>query len=221
VGTSSTESFQKQLQRAKRNLKVTGEVIDRLIAILEPTEQALMKREFQSATVLDPGVSKVVLCLEDELAESRAFKKALSKLDLKKPTLVKIPEDSSSRRMNLTVARMIPSEVLANSEGSVLVVNLQKELMLKQLENEKAVILGTRFNLDSDNMISKIVQILEGQGVNVLNDDGLYGGGALTYELVKTMQHRPQSSVLELTLCKSVSDNTNILQRIINSLLSL
>jgi hypothetical protein len=221
LGTSSTESFQKQLQRAKKTLKTTGEVIDRLVAILEPTEQVLMRRDFESSTVLDPGESKVVLCIEDELADSRSFRKALSKLDVKKPTLVKIPEDGSTRRTNLTVATMIPSEVLANAEGSVLVVNMQRELMLKQLENDKAVIIGTRFYLNSDNMFEKVMQTLRSQGINTLIDDGLYGGGALTFELVRTMRQRPQSTVVELTLCKSVADNTNILRRILESLLSL
>jgi hypothetical protein len=221
VGTSNNDPFQKQLLRAKKNLQHTGEVLDRVIAILEPTEQTLLRREFQSRTVLDPGQSKVVLCLEDELAESRSFRKALSKMDVKRPTLVKIPEDNTSRRTNLTVARMIPTEVLANSEGSVLVINLQKELMLKQLENEKAVIIGTRFYLNNDNMFQQITQILKTQGVNVLSDKGIYGGGALTYELVKTMQQRPQSVVAEITLSRSVAENTNILRRLLESLLSL
>lgn len=221
MGTSSIDSFHQQLLRAKKTLGNTGKVLDRLVAILEPAEQALMRREFQSKTILDPGQSKVVLCLEDELAESRSFRKALSKLDVKKPTLVKIPDDSTSRRTNLTVAKMIPSEVLANSEGHVLVVNMQKELMLKQLESTKAVVIGTRYYLDFDNIISKIEQTLQSLGVHVLTDNGLYGGGALTYELVRTMQQRPQSTVAELTLCKSVADNTNVLRRILESLLSL
>jgi hypothetical protein len=221
LGTSSNDSLQKQLIRAKKDLQETGKVLDRLIKVIEPTEQTLLRREFQSRTVLDPGQSKVVLCLEDELAESRSFRKALSKMDVKKPTLVKIPEDRTSRRTNLTVARMIPTEVLANSEGSVLVVNVQKELMLKQLENDKVVIIGSRYYHDSDDMVNQIEQTLKSQGVNVLSDKGLYGGGALTYELVRTMQKRPQSTVVELTLSKSVADNTNILRRILESLLSL
>jgi len=221
LDTSSNDSLQKQLIRAKQSLQQTSDVLEKFITILEPTEQTLMRREFQSRTVLDPGHSKVVLCLEDELAESRSFRKALSKMDVKKPTLVKIPEDRTSRRTNLTVARMIPTEVLANSEGSVLVVNVQKELMLKQLENDKVVIIGTRYFHDSDNMIDQIEQTFKSQGVNVLPDNGLYGGGALTYELVRTMQERPQSTVVEITLCKSVADNTNILKRILESLLSL
>jgi len=221
VGTSNTEAIQAQLQRAKKSLRETGETIDRLIKILEPTEKALMQREFQTRAVLDPGEARVVLCLEEELAASRSFKKAISKLDTKKPTLVRIPEDKTSRFTNLTVAKMIPSEVLSKSEGRVLVVNIQRELMLKQLENSKAVIVGQRYFLDSSNDIARVFQTFESQNVDAHYDFGLYGGGALTYELVRTLKNRPKSTVFELTLSKSVAENTNILLRIIESLLSL
>lgn len=218
---SNNRSLHEQLARAKKTLERTGETVDRLIAILEPTERMLMRREFQTRTVLDPGEAKVVLCLEEELASSRSFKKAVSKLEIKKPTLVKIPEDRNSRLTNLTVARMIPAEVLAKSEGQVLVVNLQRELMLKQLENSKAVVIGKRYYLDSNNTLQRLGQTMESLGLGFIYDYGLYGGSVLTYELVRTLQERPQSTAIEMTLCRSVAENTNLLKRVLESLLSL
>ena len=221
LDASNSESLQDQLERAKRFLEQTGETVERLSTILEPTEQMLMRKEFQTRTVLDPGEAKVVLCLEEELASSRSFRKAISKLTMKKPTMVKIPEDRNSRLTNLTVARMIPAEVLAKSEGQVLVVNLQRELMLKHLENAKTVVLGQRYYLSSIDAMHKLSQTLESQGVTVLTDYGLYGGSVLTYELVRTLKERPQSTVLEITLSKSVAENTNLLKRVLESLMSL
>ncbi|MDF1540415.1 MAG: hypothetical protein P1Q69_16085 [Candidatus Thorarchaeota archaeon] len=221
MGASNSESLQEQLKRAKKTLERTGKSVDRLIAVLEPTEQMLMRKEFQTRTVLDPGQAKVVLCLEEELASSKSFRKAISKLSMTKPTLVKIPEDRNSRLTNLTVARMIPVEVLTKSEGQVLVVNLQRELMLKQLEQTKSVVLGQRYYLNSNDAIVRLSAALESQGINVLEDQGLYGGSVLTYELVRTLEGRPQSTVLEITLSKSVAENTNILKRVLESLLSL
>ncbi|MFW9953500.1 MAG: hypothetical protein ACFFD3_03025 [Candidatus Thorarchaeota archaeon] len=221
MGISQKDSLQTELHRASRILKQTRETVDRIITILEPTERALLKRDFQSKTVLDPGESKVVLCLEEELAESKAFRKAISKLEVKKPTLVKIPGAIHSRQTNLTVAKMIPAEVLARFEGPVLVINLQKELMLKQLENTRSVIIGKRYFLESENVIEKLTNALQVHRINVNIDYGLNGGGSLTYELVKTLENRTNSSVLELTLSKSISENTDTLRRVIESLLSL
>ncbi len=218
---SNSVELQEQLERAKKSLKRTGESVEKLIAVLEPTEQMLMRREFQTRTELDPGEGKVVLCLEEELASSRTFRKAISKLSMKKPTLVKIPEDRNSRLTNLSVARMIPTEVLTKSQGYVLVVNLQRELMLKQLEQVKAIVLGRRYYLNSNDTMQRLSQTLESQGVHVFEDQGLYGGSVLTYELVRTLEARPQSTVLEITLSRSVAENTNLLKRILESLLSL
>ena len=121
----------------------------------------------------------------------------------------------------LTVARMIPSEVLAKEEGQVIVANIQKEYMLKPLERSKTVILGERYYLDSGNVILGLTNAMKKLNLNVLTDNGLRGGGALTYELVKTLQDRPLSSVVELTLSCSVSENTDALYRLVEALLSL
>lgn len=180
-----------------------------------------MLKEFKTRTVLDPGESKVVLCLEEELAISKAFSKALSKMDGKKPTLVKIPEESNSRLTNLTVARMIPSEVLAKEDGQVIVVNVQKERMLKHLENSRTVIIGDRYSLQYKDTVQRLSKALQKLEISVITDIGLHGGGSLTFELVRTLGMRPKSTVLEMTLSCSVADNSESLRRIIEALLSL
>lgn len=221
MSTTERESIQNLLEKARKVLEDTGETIDRLTVTLEPIERSLALREFQSRTKLDPGESRVVLCIEEELAVSKPFRKALSKLDSKKPTLVKIPEETASRMTTLTVARMIPSEVLSKEEGQVIVANIQKEYMLKPLERAKTVILGERYYLDSGGVILGLANAMKKLNLNVLTDNGLRGGGALTYELVRTLRDRPLSSVVELTLSCSVSENTDALQRLVEALLSL
>ena len=221
MSLQSSEQLEKELQRAKQILIETGDTISRIKTFLQPTEQALMLKEFKTRTVLDPGESKVVLCLEEELAVSKSFSKALSKMDGKKPTLVKIPDESNSRMTNLTVARMIPTEVLAKEDGQVIVANIQKERMLKHLENERTVVIGNRYVLDYNGTIKRLNESLQKLEISVYEDMGLHGGGSLTYELVRTLGKRPQSTVLEITLSCSVADNSESLRRIIEALLSL
>ena len=177
--------------------------------------------DVKTRTVLDPGESKVVLCLEEELAASKSFAKALSKMEGKKPTLVKIPDESNTKLTNLTVAHMIPSEVLANEEGQVIVVNLQKERMLRHLEDSKTVIIGERYILNSGDTVQRLAEALESLEISVLLDVGLHGGGSLTYELVRALKERPQSTVAEITLSYSIAENSDALRRIIQALLSL
>ncbi|MFW9919616.1 MAG: hypothetical protein ACFFED_08455 [Candidatus Thorarchaeota archaeon] len=221
MSLQSSERIEKQLQRAKNILIQTEDTIGRIKTSLQPTEQSLMLKEFKTRTVLDPGESKVVLCLEEELAISKAFSKALSKMDGKKPTLVKIPEESNSRLTNLTVARMIPSEVLAKEDGQVIVVNVQKERMLKHLENSRTVIIGDRYSLQYKDTVQRLSKALQKLEISVITDIGLHGGGSLTFELVRTLGMRPKSTVLEMTLSCSVADNSESLRRIIEALLSL
>lgn len=216
-----SEQVEKQLQRAKEILSRTGDTIDRIKTVLQPTEQNLLLREFKTRTILDPGASKVVLCIEEELAISKSFTKALSKMEGKKPTLVKIPEESNSRLTNLTVARMIPSEVLAKEEGQVIVVNIQKERMLKHLENSRTLIIGDRYFLTYGDTVRRLHQALAKLEISVYYDTGLHGGGSLTYELVRTLGKRPKSTVLEITLSYSVADNSEALRRLVEALLSL
>ncbi|MFW9931872.1 MAG: hypothetical protein ACFFDR_04380 [Candidatus Thorarchaeota archaeon] len=219
MSLQSSERIEKQLQRAKNILIQTEDTIGRIKTSLQPTEQSLMLKEFKTRTVLDPGESKVVLCLEEELAISKAFSKALSKMDGKKPTLVKIPEESNSRLTNLTVARMIPSEVLAKEDGQVIVVNVQKERMLKHLENSRTVIIGDRYSLQYKDTVQRLSKALQKLEISVITDIGLHGGGSLTFELVRTLGMRPKSTVLEMTLSCSVADNSESLRRIIEALL--
>jgi len=221
LNSESSNQIEKQLIRAKEILLQTEGTISRIKEALYPTEQNLLRREFKTRTVLDPGESKVVLCLEEELAASKSFIKALSKLEGKKPTLVKIPEESNTKLTNLTVARMIPSEVLANEEGQVIVVNIQKERMLKHLEDSKSVIIGERYLLDYNDTIQRLTDALEKMEISVLTDVGLHGGSSLTYELARTLKERPQSTVAEITLSCSIADNSDALRRIIEALLSL
>ena len=221
MNSATSNQIEKQLIRAKEILLQTEDVLSRIRSSLHPTEQNLMRREFKTRTVLDPGESKVVLCLEEELAASKSFAKALSKMEGKKPTLVKIPDESNTKLTNLTVAHMIPSEVLANEEGQVIVVNLQKERMLRHLEDSKTVIIGERYILNSGDTVQRLAEALESLEISVLLDVGLHGGGSLTYELVRALKERPQSTVAEITLSYSIAENSDALRRIIQALLSL
>ncbi len=221
MSAKALRQIEKQLHRAISLLMHTQDTLFRITESLRPTEQALIRKEFETKTVVDRGESKVVLCLEEELASSKAFKKALSKIGKRKPTLVRIPEKSDSHLTNLTIARMIPSDVLASENGSVVIANIQKEKMLKHLEDKKAVIIGTRYLLDDKSTIGKLSESFVEKNMTVYTDNGLNGGGQLTYELVRTLEHRLNTSVVEITLSCSVAENSGMLEKVLQSLLSL
>jgi hypothetical protein len=61
---------------------------------------------------------------------------------------------------------------------------------------------------------------LEKIGLKIVRDNGEFGGGPLTYEIVKSFSNRRNLLVAELTLSRQVVENDTAVIQILNMLAS-
>ncbi|MHA1480106.1 MAG: hypothetical protein ACTSQZ_01610, partial [Candidatus Thorarchaeota archaeon] len=88
------------------------------------------------------------------------------------------------------------------------IINLQNALMISFREKDEVIIIGKRYIQDENEMLRKFENQFRGVGFHFVSDQGLFGGGALTYELTQSFQ---EITIIEITLSQSfIEDESNI-----------
>lgn len=210
----SGPSLLQELERTEKVLEILLTRLSDLNAALEPIETDMRITDFTSSGVYVQGASRGIVCVLSGLIKGDPLEHVLSKMRGRGiPALIKAGNRSESPSSIDSIVNMILAE--DKKKPVEFIVNLRWSVFPKPLEKENLAIIGTRY-LKGD--VSRLRKELEILGVDILEDDGEFGGGPLVYEFNRIFASKPDTLVFELTLSRSLTKNIPMVTGILNVL---
>ncbi len=211
-----------ELERADSTLSKILEQLRSFNDSLKPVELALRVNDFASKGVLRRGTIKGVVCILTALIRGDPFFKSLDALEgkgLELPSIIKSADRIESKDTCDSILKIVES--LSQRNLVKFVVNLRWCQFPISLNNDKTIIIGTRYNNMDKSDTKKIASALTQRGYEVFEDRGEYGGGLLTYSLLDTLDNAERMKVFEVTLSKQLAESEFHVANILEVLSSL
>jgi hypothetical protein len=220
IKSSSQRGLLKELERTEIVLQDLLTTLSNLNSALKPIEREMKVSDFASSGEYVQGASRGVVCVLTGLIQGDPLQRILTEIgrggDI--PALIKAGDRSESDMTVESIVNRLHAEDQKRSLEYML--NLRWAELPEPLEREKVVIIGTRYESGNSIRLTKLETELEKIGLKIVRDNGEFGGGPLTYEIVKSFSNRRNLLVAELTLSRQVVKNDTAVIQILNMLAS-
>ncbi len=218
--SKNQRSLLKELERTESVLQDLLTIISNLNVALQPIESKLKVSDFTSSGEYIQGVSKGIVCVPTGLIQGDPLEKILTESGRGRniPALIKSGDRSESPMTVESILNMLHAEDRRRSLEYV--INLRWAELPTPLEKEMVVIRGIRYVSGNHLRLSKLEKDLEKLGLKVIRDNGEFGGGPLSYKIVKSFDRRHNLLVVELTLSRQIVENSSLVIQILNALAS-
>jgi hypothetical protein len=220
IKSSSQRGLLKELERTEIVLQDLLTTLSNLNSALKPIEREMKVSDFASSGEYVQGASRGVVCVLTGLIQGDPLQRILTEIgrggDI--PALIKAGDRSESDMTVESIVNRLHAEDQKRSLEYML--NLRWAELPEPLEREKVVIIGTRYESGNSIRLTKLETELEKIGLKIVRDNGEFGGGPLTYEIVKSFSNRRNLLVAELTLSRQVVENDTAVIQILNMLAS-
>lgn len=208
-----------ELERADLVLKEVLDRISNLNETLRPIELTLKVNDFSSSGVFQPGAINGFVCALTALIKGDPLSMSLEALHgkgLELPSIIKGADRNESSNTCNSILKIIESG--QKEEPPRFIVNMRWVTFPKPLPKKNLLVIGTRYSSLSESEIKKLISKLERYGLEILKDQGEYGGGKLTYHLLQSFNEKKSVSVFEITLSKELAENDQLLSQIMQAL---
>jgi hypothetical protein len=207
-GAFQPKNLIKELERAEHVLDDILRQISRIYNDLEPVESNLRVNNVSLNGIIVPGsLAGLVCALTANLKGDPIFNvlESLKGKGLKLPTIIKGSDRSEAQETCEYIMKIIDAKF--NLKKTRLIVNLRWSSLPPIIDRDNVIIVGTRFFHGNVREISKFTNRLKELNLEVLEDNGEFGGGLLTYKLIELAKNVDSIIVLELTLSSALSEN--------------
>ena len=220
IKSSSQRGLLKELERTEIVLQDLLTTLSNLNSALKPIEREMKVSDFASSGEYVQGASRGVVCVLTGLIQGDPIQRILTEIGRGRdiPALIKAGDRSESDMTVESIVNRLHAEDQKRSLEYML--NLRWAELPEPLEREKVVIIGTRYESGNSIRLTKLETELEKIGLKIVRDNGEFGGGPLTYEIVKSFSNRRNLLVAELTLSLQVVENDTAVIQILNMLAS-
>jgi hypothetical protein len=211
-----------ELRRAEDILNNLLERLSELFAVLEPLESHLRLTDFSSSGMYIPGSKNAIICALTADIRGDPIHAAIELTKgkgLKLPAIIKGSDRSESTSTCESILKIIKTQL--RSTGTKAITNLRWSSLPKVIDRDSVVIIGTRYSHAGANEIMRLKDRLKKLNLEVYEDDGEYGGGLLTYRLMKLVEEMDDVIVLEMTLSSSLTSDLPKVVEILEALSSL
>ncbi|MFW9974540.1 MAG: hypothetical protein ACFFDQ_04710 [Candidatus Thorarchaeota archaeon] len=218
--SKSQRSLLKELERTESILQDLLTTISNLNVALQPIEHKLKVSDFASSGEYIQGVSKGIVCVPTGLIQGDPLEKILTERGRGRgiPALIKSGDRSESPITVESILNMLLAE--DRKQSLEYIINLRWAELPAPLEKEMIVIRGSRYVSGNHLRLSKLEKDLEKLGFKVIRDKGEFGGGPLSYKIVKSFDKKRNLMVVELTLSRQIVENSSLVIQILNTLAS-
>ena len=216
--SNSQKGMLKDLERAEIVLQDLLATLSNLNSALKPIEREMKVSDFASSGEYVQGASRGVVCVLSGLIQGDPLQRILTEKGRGRniPALIKAGDRSESPMTVESIVNMLHAE--DQKRSLEFVINLRWAELPTPLEREKVVIVGTRYESGNSIRLMKLETELKNIGLEIVSDSGEFGGGPLTYEIVKSFNNRRNLLVTELTLSRLVVENDATVIQILNML---
>ena len=218
--SNSRRGLLKDLERTETVLQDLLTTLSKLNSTLKPIEREMKVSDFASSGEYVQGSSRGVVCVLSGLIQGDPLQRILTEKgggrDI--PALIKAGDRSESPMTVESIVNMLHAE--DQKQSLEFVINLRWAEFPAMLEKEEVVIVGTRYESGNSIRLMKLETELDKIDLKIVSDSGEFGGGPLTYEIVKSFNNRRNLLVTELTLSRLVVENDAAVIQILNMLVS-
>ena len=218
--SNSQKGILKDLEHAEIVLQNLLTTLSNLNSALKPIEREMKVSDFASSGEYVQGASRGVVCVLSGLIQGDPLQRILTEKGRGRniPALIKAGDRSESPMTVESIVNMLHAE--DQKRSLEFVINLRWAELPTPLEREKVVIVGTRYESGNSIRLMKLETELKNIGLEIVSDSGEFGGGPLTYEIVKSFNNRRNLLVTELTLSRLVVENDVAVIHLLNMLAS-
>jgi hypothetical protein len=217
--STTISSVTKKLERA---LKVVDELRASLNGInlsLQLYERAIVLEESEKSGYLLLESKSRFVCLTPDDSKNDPVRILLEALLESKKKLPSVIILSRSEKGSLTrIESIFQSKIQDSQRENTILINLRWATMLPILEDTMAMVVGIRYQHMPQEMIDNLEAAGSDIGLSTLFDNGEYGGGQLTYQLISRLQ---PTVTLEITLSEAVIRNTSVAVSLLERLAKL
>ncbi len=218
--SSNQRSLLKELERTEAVLKDLLTTLSNLNSSLIPIEREMKVSDFASSGEFVQGASTGIVCVLSGLIQGDPLQRILTEKGRGRdiPALIKAGDRSESPMTVESIVNMLHTEDQKRSLEYI--INLRWAELPTPLEREMVVVMGTRYESGNPIRVKKLEINLDKIGFKIVTDNGEFGGGPLTYEIIKSFSNRRDLIVIELTLSRQVVENDTAVIRVLNMLAS-
>jgi hypothetical protein len=218
--SSNQRSLLKELVRTEAVLKGLLTTLSNLNSALIPIDREMKVSDFASSGELVQGASTGIVCVLSGLIQGDPLQRILAEKGRGRdiPALIKAGDRSESPLTVESIVNMLHAEDQKRSLEYI--INLRWAELPAPLERERVVVIGTRYDSGDSMRLKKLETYLDEIGLKIVTDNGEFGGGPLTYEIVKSFSNRRNLLVLELTLSRQLVENDTTVIDVLNMLAS-
>ncbi|MBN2228848.1 MAG: hypothetical protein JW779_04570 [Candidatus Thorarchaeota archaeon] len=207
--SNKQSSLFQEIERAENVLERTLQKLFDIHNVLKPVESELFVDDFSSNGTLTPGAVRGIVCAPTGLIKGDPINFVLNQATgkgLNLPSMIKYADRSESPETCDAIMKIIESQVVRSPVSFIF--NLRWSQLHIMNDKENTIIMGMRYRTGRLEDIEKFSNRLEKLGLQVLRDEGEFGGGLLTFRIMRYAQNLDNVMVLELTLSQSLAENS-------------
>lgn len=214
------------LERAKDILKDLVQRVSGLRTALDSFERALRSKDIDNDEVYVRGTPNGFICLPTVLTPGDMLSGIIEDLSAtasKTPSLIKAADSEESMELAERTIRLLEWEMENRQEEVVspsFVIVLRWANMFESLEQSGTGVIGKRYLAGSAQQLKDFTKMLTKTGIAVAFDDGEYGGGLLTHELLRAFGRSQDILIAQLTLSRRAATDHAIMSRLLEKLSS-
>ncbi len=214
------------LEKAKDVLKNLVQTVSGLRAALDSLERAMRSEDIEDSEVFVRGTPNGFICLPTVLTPGDLMSgmiEDLSRNPAKTPSLIKAGDPEESMELAERTIRLLEWEMDSKREGMLspsFVIVLRWAKMFESLEQNATGVIGKRCLAGTAQQLKDFTSMLKKTGIAVAFDDGEYGGGLLTHELLRAFGNTRDILIAQLTLSRRVATDPVVMTRLLEGLSS-
>jgi hypothetical protein len=222
ISASEGAALVRELERAEQTL---GSLLQRLSSIhtsLDSIETNLRVDDLSTSGLFVQGSTTGIVCALTADIKGDPIHQTFEVLrgrGFRLPVIIKDSDRSESPATCDSIMRIIRAQLKLKT--SKLIVNLRWSSLPAVIDSDNAVILGTRYRYGDSREISAFEEKLRELNLQVLEDDGEFGGGLLTYKLTELARETQNVVVLEMTLSSTLAGNAPKIAEILEAITTL
>lgn len=211
-------SLLEELERTERVLEGLLEKISNVNAYLSPLEHMLRAEDFSSTGSYMPGVSNGIVCIlsaminGDPLASSIELIRGNGKSI---PAIIKGSDRSETRATCDSILKIVEGK--PGGKPINYVVNLRWANLPSAIDGKDVLVVGKRFIYDKMGALKKLYNRFNEMDVKILEDQGEFGGGPLTFRLTQLARNLQNMTIIEVTLSRHFAEDSEMVSKILES----
>lgn len=219
---SSLNERRNLLQELERVESVLTSLLKKISDVndyLRPLEHSLRAEEFSSSGSYLPGTSNGIACILSALIKGDPLSNSIESTrgkGWKLPAIIKGSDRSETKSTCDSILKIVEGK----PEGIPInyVINLRWANLPSMIDGSNVLVIGTRYRFGKNDLLKKLYNRFQETGLQIIEDNGEFGGGPLTYKLTELARKLGNITVLEITLSRRFAENHEGVANILESL---